>query len=106
MATRSVPRNGHLRDARSSSNSLSVTDSVQVIIDSIVAGASPLKLEYVPISSSLAVAMDGTEIKRSRTNGFDYRSSANSLVFINVKYKKGSEVISSYKRWRQGLVVQ
>jgi hypothetical protein len=81
-------------------------NTLQVIIDSIVAGASPLKLEYVPISSSLAVAMDGTEIQRSRTNGFDYRSSANSLVFINVKYKKGSEVIASYKRWRQGIVVQ
>ena len=80
-------------------------NTLQVIIDSIVAGASPLKLEYVPISSSLAVAMDGAEIKRSRTNGFDYRSSANSLVFINVKYKKGSEVIASYKRWRQGIIV-
>jgi hypothetical protein len=81
-------------------------NTLQVIIDSIVAGASPLKLEYVPISSSLAVAMDGTEILRSRTNGFDYRSAANSLVFINVKYKKGSEVIASYKRWQQGIVVQ
>jgi len=81
-------------------------NTLQVIIDSIVAGASPLKLEYVPISSSLAVAMDGAEIQRSRTNGFDYRSSANSLVFINVKYKKGSEVIASYKRWQQGFIVE
>jgi len=80
-------------------------NTLQVIIDSIVAGASPLVLEYVPISSSLAVAMDGAEITRSRTNGFDYRSTANSLVFINVKYKKGSEVIASYKRWQQGIVV-
>ena len=55
----------------------------------------------MPISSSLAVAMDGAEIKRSRTNGFDYRSSKNTLVFINVKYKKGSEVIASYKRWEK-----
>jgi hypothetical protein len=76
-------------------------NTLQVIIDSIVGEASPVQLEYVPISSSLAVAMDGTEIKRSRTNGFDYRSSKNTLVFINVKYQKGSEVIASYKRWEK-----
>jgi len=76
-------------------------NTLQVIIDSIVGEASPVQLEYVPISSSLAVAMDGTEIKRSRTNGFDYRSSKNTLVFINVQYKKGSEVIASYKRWEK-----
>jgi hypothetical protein len=75
--------------------------TLQIIIDSIIADASPVKLDYVPISSSLAVALDGTEIKRSRTNGFDYRSSQNTLVFINVKYQKGSEVIASYKRWQK-----
>jgi hypothetical protein len=77
-----------------------------VIIDSIVGAASPVNLEYIPISLSLAVAMDGVEIKRSRTNGFDYRSANNSLAFINVKYKKGSEVIASYKRWQQGITVE
>ncbi len=76
-------------------------NTLQVIIDAIVGKASPVVLDYVPISSSLAVAMDATEIKRSRTNGFDYRTNANSLVFINVKYKKGSEVIASYKRWKR-----
>jgi hypothetical protein len=76
-------------------------NTLQVIIDSIVGAASPVKLDYVPISASLAAAMDGVEIKRSRTNGFDYRSSSNSLAFINVKYKKGSEVVASYKRWRR-----
>jgi hypothetical protein len=81
-------------------------NTLQVIIDAIVGAASPVKLEYVPISSSLAVAMDGVEIMRSRTNGFDYRSSTNTLAFINVTYKKGSEVIASYKRWRQGFIIQ
>jgi len=76
-------------------------NTLQVIIDAIVGKASPVVLDYVPISSSLAVAMDAVEIKRSRTNGFDYRTNANSLVFINVKYKKGSEVIASYKRWKR-----
>ena len=75
--------------------------SLQTIIDSITGKASPIILDYVPISLSLAVAMDAIEVKRSRTNGFDYRSATNSLVFINVKYKKGSEVIASYKRWKR-----
>jgi hypothetical protein len=75
-------------------------NTLQVIIDSIVGAASPVKLDYVPISASLAATMDGVEIKRSRTNGFDYRSSSNTLAFINVKYKKGSEVVASYKRWQ------
>jgi len=72
---------------------------MQAIIDDIVASASPIKLDYVPISTSLALTLDGTEVKRSRTKGFDYHSSANSPVFINVKYKTGSEVVAAYKRW-------
>ena len=76
-------------------------NTLQLIIESIIGKASPVKLDYVPISSSLAVVMDAVEIKRSRTNGFDYRTNGNSLVFINVKYKKGSEVIASYKRWKR-----
>ena len=81
-------------------------NTLQVIIDSITGAASPIKLDYVPISSSLAVAMDAIEVKRSRTNGFDYRSNKNTLVFINVKYKKGSEVIASYKRWKRQEILQ
>jgi hypothetical protein len=65
----------------------------------IVAEASPIKLEYMPISASLGVMLNGTGIKRSRTNGFNYRASHNALVFANVKYKKGSEVIAAYMRW-------
>ena len=79
--------------------------TMQSIIDSITGAASPVVLDYVPISSSLAVALNATVVPRSRSNGFDYRSSANSLVFINVKYTKGAEIIASYKRWeRQTLI--
>ena len=81
-------------------------NTLQVIIDAITGAASPIILDYVPISSSLAVAMDAIEVKRSRTNGFDYRSATNSLVFINVKYKKGSEVIASYKRWKRQVILK
>jgi hypothetical protein len=80
--------------------------TLQIIIDSIIAETSPVELDYVPISASLAVALDGKEIERSRSNGFDYQGSGGSprLVFINVKYQKGSQVIASYKRWEKQAV--
>ena len=74
-------------------------NTMQAIIDNIVARASPVVLDYVPVSASLAVSMDNVAVKRSRFNGFAYRATGNSLVFINIKYKKGSEVIASYSRW-------
>ena len=78
-------------------------NTLQLLIDNITGKASPITLDYVPISSSLAVALDGVLVKRSRVAGFDYRPATNSLVFINVKYKKGSEVIASYKRWERQI---
>lgn len=80
--------------------------TLQIIIDNIAAGASPIKLEYVPISASLAVALDGVQLKRSRTNGFDYNGSNNSLTLINVAFDKGSEIIASYERWEKQLVIE
>ena len=76
-------------------------NTLQVIIDMVAGKASPIKLDYVPISSSLAATLDAVYLTRSRSNGFDYRAATNALVFINVKYKKGSEVIASYKRWKR-----
>jgi len=75
-------------------------DSMQNIIDMILGTASRVALDYVPISSSLAVTIDAKVINRSRVNGFDFRSSANSLVYTNIKYQKGSEVIAAYKQWK------
>ena len=83
-----------------------LSKTMQVFVNSIVAGSMPVKLDYVPISSSLAVTVDGLEQKRSRSGGFDYRSSSNSLVFINIKYKKGSRVFASYKRWERQVPIQ
>jgi len=48
--------------------------------------------------------LDSLEIKRNRTTGFDYRPSSNALVFINVKYKKGSEIVASYHRWQKQTI--
>ena len=73
--------------------------SMQIIIDSITGASSPAVLQYVPISASLAVAIDKTEIKRSRLKGFDYSPATNSLIFIGVPFPKGSQVVASYRRW-------
>ena len=81
-------------------------NTLQVIIDSIVGAASPVVLEHVPISTSLAVALDGVQLQRSRTNGFDYRGANNSVALINVQFEKGSELIASYKRWEKQVDIR
>jgi hypothetical protein len=79
--------------------------TLQVIIDTITGAASPAVLQLVPISASLAVAVDQTQLQRSRVSGFDYVSSSNSLVFIGVPFPKGSQVVASYRRWvAQGIL--
>lgn len=73
--------------------------SLQLMIDSITGAASPAVLQYVPISASLAVAVEQTVLKRSRTLGFDYSAASNSLIFFSTPIKKGTQVVASYRRW-------
>jgi len=61
-----------------------LSQALQVMIDSLVGWGSPGGLEHIPISASLAVALNNVQLARSRTSGFDYRSSSNTLVFIGV----------------------
>jgi hypothetical protein len=74
--------------------------TLQVIIDSIVAGASPQKLKYTPVSSTLAVAVAGKRLKRSRSAGFQYNTASNTLTFVNVKISKGQALVASYHRFQ------
>jgi len=81
--------------------------TLQIIIDTITGQASPAKLEYVPISASLAVAIDTTVLDRSREKGFDYAPSSNTLIFIGVPFPKGSQVVASYRRYKdQGPIIE
>ena len=73
--------------------------TLQLIIDSISGAASPLVLQYVPISASLALAVGDQQLQRSRVTGFDYSSASNSVVLVGVKYQKGDQVVASYRRW-------
>lgn len=76
----------------------SIVDSGE-LCDPVIGQASPVVLDYAPVSASLAVAINGKVVKRSRSQGFDYYAPKNSLVFSKFKYTKGDEVISAYGRW-------
>ncbi len=73
--------------------------TMQIIINSITGASSLAKLQYVPISASIAVAVHKQQIQRSRHNGFDYVSASNTLVFIGKQINKGTMVVASYRRW-------
>jgi hypothetical protein len=73
--------------------------TLQLIIDSITGAASPAILDLVPISASLAVALNQTQLERSRVKGFDYNAASNSLLFLGVPFNKGDQVVASYRRW-------
>jgi len=75
-------------------------NTLQVIINSILGKVSPIQMKYTPISSTLAVSINGMAVKRSRAKGFEYNSASNSISFINIPYKKGSKVVIGYKRWQ------
>jgi hypothetical protein len=79
--------------------------TLQIIIDTITGAASPAVLQYVPVSASLAVAVDNTQLQRSRVQGFDYVGFSNSLVFIGAQINKGSQVVASYRRWVKQAVI-
>ncbi|PID39806.1 MAG: hypothetical protein CSA65_08045 [Proteobacteria bacterium] len=73
--------------------------TLQIMIDTITGAASSAKLQYVPVSASLAVAVDNQQLVRSRVNGFDYVGFSNTLVFSGVKIQPGSQIVASYRRW-------
>jgi hypothetical protein len=73
--------------------------TLQIMIDTITGAASSAKLQYVPVSASLAVAVDNQQLIRSRVNGFDYVGFSNTLVFSGVKIQPGSQIVASYRRW-------
>lgn len=80
--------------------------TLQVIIEDIVASSSPVRLRHYPISLSLSVSKDGMALPRSRASGFDYRASANTIVFIGQTFDPNhpSEVLVSYYRWVTDVV--
>ena len=74
----------------------------------MVLAAGEIDLDAAPEegqAGELAAAMDAIAISRSRTNGFDYAPTSNSLVFIGVPYPKGSQIVASYRRFKDQVPV-
>ncbi|MFH2008631.1 MAG: hypothetical protein ABI333_18735 [bacterium] len=89
-----------------------LTATLSLIIQDIVGSASPVVLHHTPISVSLAVAKEDKTtqpstflaLPRSRINGFDYRASANTIVFLQQDFSNPPyEVVVSYQRWVTGI---
>ncbi|MCA9666933.1 MAG: VWA domain-containing protein [Myxococcales bacterium] len=72
--------------------------TLDLIIESIIAAASPRKLRERPVSASLIVEVNGVRIPRSRQKGVLYNVAANTLSFINVDVGQGALVVASYRR--------
>ncbi len=79
--------------------------TLQKMINSITGKASPAILQYVPMSASLAVAVNKSKVPRSRNAGFDYDRASNSLIFHGVSLSKGKQVVASYRRWTKQQVI-
>jgi hypothetical protein len=82
--------------------------TLDAIIDDIVGSASPITLEYIPISATIAVARDNLPVPRSRSQGWDYRASSNSIIFYDMPFDplSPSEVVISYRRWDEQVPIE
>ena len=73
--------------------------TLQLIINSISAVASPRTLKHVPITSTLTVEVQGVALQRSRVNGFMYNPAGSSLTFNKVLINPGHTVVAGYRRF-------
>lgn len=82
--------------------------TIDAIIDDIIGSASPIVLEYVPISATIAVVRDNVYVPRSRTFGWDYRASSNSIVFNGMPFDplSPSDIVVSYRRWEEQVPIE
>ncbi|MBL8685434.1 MAG: hypothetical protein JNK05_40030 [Myxococcales bacterium] len=72
------------------------------IVSAVVGAASPYRLTRPAITSTIKVRVRGMDVPRSRDNGFDYDSAANSIVFYGARFRPnmGDEVVVSYRLWQ------
>ena len=82
--------------------------TIDAMIESIIGDASPITLSTIPISSSIAVSRNGVRVERSRTMGWDYRSSSNSIIFYNMPFdpENPPEIVVSYRRWAEQVGIE
>jgi hypothetical protein len=75
--------------------------TLDTMIDSVLAKASPVSLPNVPISATIAVSRDDIAVPRSQSEGFSYHASSNSIVFHGMPFDPNdpADVVVSYRRW-------
>lgn len=75
--------------------------ALERIAADIIRQSDPTVLGYLPIASTLQVALDGVLLERSRVAGFDYHVEDNSLSFIDQDFdpESNAEAVISYQRW-------
>jgi hypothetical protein len=93
-----------------------LTTPMELIISDIAGTASPMVLQHTPIPVSLAVALERKDplqpqqssfdaIPRSRTSGFNYKSSSNRIVVVGQPMDYPPyEVVVSYSRWVTAVI--
>jgi len=60
-------------------------------------------LDRPPISASIAVALDGKRVPRSRAAGFDYDEASRAVVLSGLAIGPKSQLLVSYGTWRASL---
>lgn len=72
------------------------------IVEAIAGASSQFVLAHTPITSTIKIRVRGTDVPRSRSNGFDYDAAARAIVFYGSRFRPamGDEVVVSYRVWR------
>ena len=87
--------------------------TMNLIVQDIAGGSSAINLQHVPITVSIAVAIERKDttpstyepLPRSRVEGFDYRASSNRIVLVNQPMDfPPYDVVVSYERWVTNMV--
>ena len=80
--------------------------TLDAMIDSIVGDASPVVLDYIPISSTITVMRNLAPVPRSRRHGWDYRASSNSIIFYGMPVNPAhpAQITIAYRRWHDQVV--
>lgn len=79
--------------------------TLQVMVNSIVATASPRVLAYAPISSTLKVALNGTRLDRGHPKSeapastYVFNAASNSISLLNTEIQKSDQLIASYRHF-------
>lgn len=71
----------------------------------VTTAGARVKLPRIPISGSLALALEGSVVPRSSTKGFQYDADRNAIVFVGMTPGAGDHLLVSQYLWQNGCFV-